>query len=149
MSLGQALAEAKRLKALADKEKGTLSGTVTPAKSNTSETKGGSIAASLAANLLKAVQPELKVAAKNLPKEVLKTRKHTTLHFVKDEDFVDSVDTGVRAKAFARYLYWACFRGDNRVVEYLIGKVGISPFYPIYEGKSPLMASLQGKNRPI
>ena len=52
-------------------------------------------------------------------------------------------------KAMARYLYWACFRGDNEVVKYLLEEKGISPFYQIYDSKSPLMASLQGKNRPL
>ena len=78
-------------------------------------------------------------------KDVIKVRKKTDLLYVKEEDVIG--DDTVHAKA--HYLYWACFRGDIQLIRYLIDTDAISPFLCIYEGRSPLMASLIGKPRPI
>ena len=46
----------------------------------------------------------------------------------------------------APYLYWACFRGQNNIIKLILEKFKVSPFVCIYEGRSPLMASLIGKH---
>lgn len=52
-------------------------------------------------------------------------------------------------KAKARYLYWACNRGHINLIKHILENDKISPFARIYEGKSPMMASLIGKMAPF
>ena len=53
----------------------------------------------------------------------------------------------IRAKCC--YLYWACFRGRVDLVKHILEKDKISPFYRIYEGRSPIMACIIGKHAPM
>lgn len=60
---------------------------------------------------------------------MLKLRKQTNLKYVTEADINSTDGECEDIKAMARYLYWACFRGDNEVVKYLLETIGISPFY--------------------
>ena len=77
-----------------------------------------------------------------LPKTIIATKKQTPLDFVDVAD-IKSNDT-IHAKA--RYLYWACFRGHVNLIKHILENDKISPFARIYEGRSPMMASLIGKH---
>lgn len=84
------------------------------------------------------------LAKKLEAKEIIKMKKRTELVYVKRED----IERREEIRAKAHYLYWACFRGEIQLVRYLLEVDAISPFYCIYEGRSPLMACLIGKHRP-
>ena len=75
-------------------------------------------------------------------REILKKKQPTILEHVYPEDFAKSPNLMM----MARYLYWACFRGQNHIIKLIFEKFKVSPFVCIYEGRSPLMASLIGKH---
>ena len=76
-------------------------------------------------------------------KEIIALKKYTPLERVKPETLTDE------DKVRALYLYWACYRGHIPLIKFILETFKISPFMKIYEGKSPLMASLIGKHAPI
>jgi len=63
-----------------------------------------------------------------------------------DLEFIDKAhfEANPKAKALCRYLYWACYRNHMKLAKYLIIKEKINPFYKILDGKSPLMAAIEG-----
>ena len=83
--------------------------------------------------------------AKTAAKDVIRRKVRTELVYVRKEDIERPDKEHIKAKA--RYLYWACFRGDTQLVKYLLEVDAISPFYCCLDGRSPLMASLIGKHR--
>jgi len=80
-------------------------------------------------------------AAKVFVKDVVGQKKDTPLKWVE----VDEIESNFNVHAKAHYLYWACFRGHVNLVRWILEEDQISPFARIYEGRSPLMASLIGK----
>ena len=63
--------------------------------------------------------------------------------------YVEDIEENDTVLAKARYLYWACFRGYNNLVKYIIEKDRVSPFARIFNHHSPMMASLTGKSVPF
>jgi len=47
--------------------------------------------------------------------------------------------------AYYKYLYCACLRGQSFIVHNIITQKRISPFIPCVNGKSALMAAIDGK----
>ena len=78
-------------------------------------------------------------------KDIIKIKKRTELIYVKEEDILRPGREDIRAKA--HYLYWSCFRGEVQLVRYILDVDAISPFFCVYDHKSPLMAALIGKHR--
>ena len=74
-------------------------------------------------------------------KDIFKNKKVTELLWVTVEDIKG--DEVIFAKA--RYLFWACFRGHYELISHILMNDKISPFARIYMGRSPLMASLVGR----
>ena len=65
-------------------------------------------------------------AAQRLPKGfVIREKKQCVLEKVLPADF----EKDPQLLALARYLYWACFRGNNTLATNLIDVEKISPFY--------------------
>ena len=56
------------------------------------------------------------------------------------------IESNETIHAKARYLYWACYRGHVNLIKHILENDKISPFARIYEGRSPMMASLIGKH---
>ena len=83
----------------------------------------------------------LEHAPKALAKE---KKKPTPLKAVYPEE----INKDLELAAHARYLYWACFRGHLYIIRHILDdeNYAISPFAPIYEGRSALMASIIGKS---
>jgi hypothetical protein len=79
--------------------------------------------------------------SKNFVKEIVGKKTETPLKWVDVKD-IQSNET-INSKA--SYLYWACFRGHVSLVKWILEHDMISPFARIYDGRSPLMASLIGK----
>ena len=77
-------------------------------------------------------------------KDIFKNKEITELLWVTVEDIKG--DEVIFAKA--RYLFWACFRGHYELITHIIVNDKISPFARIHKGRSPLMASLTGRQRP-
>lgn len=73
----------------------------------------------------------------------MENRRLTPLEYVFVEDI--EKDPSIRVKAL--YLYWGCFRGHSNLVDFILSNDKISPFARVYEGRSPLMASLIGKQK--
>ena len=65
----------------------------------------------------------------------------TELIYVRLED----IESDIEVYAKSRYLYWACFRGHANLVKHILETDKISPFARVYEGRSPMMASMIGK----
>ena len=80
---------------------------------------------------------------RNFAKEIIAIKKNTPLRWVT----VEEIEANKEVFAQSLYLYWACFRGFVPLIKHILDKNQISPFARIYEGRSPLMASLIGKNR--
>ena len=70
-------------------------------------------------------------------------KKKTILKAVNPAD----IEKDAELQAHARYLYWACYRGNIFIIKYILDNenLAISPFAPVYEGRSPLMAAITGK----
>lgn len=83
----------------------------------------------------------------NLINLLFKNKIKTPLEYVEEKDIEYGKHLNIRAKA--HYLYWACFRGRIDLVKHILETDKISPFYRIYEGRSPIMASLIGKHAPM
>ena len=80
-----------------------------------------------------------------VPKVLAKQPKiETHLRAVRPED----IEKDAEMSSHARYLYWACFRGNVYIIKHILDNenLAISPFAPIYEGRSALMASIIGKS---
>jgi len=80
-----------------------------------------------------------------VPKVLAKQKKvETHLRAVRPED----IEKDAEMSCHARYLYWACFRGNVYIIKHILDNenLAISPFAPIYEGRSALMASIIGKS---
>ena len=60
----------------------------------------------------------------------------------------EDIEKDIELAAHARYLYWACFRGHVYIIKHILDNenYAISPFAPVYEGRSALMASIIGKS---
>ena len=58
------------------------------------------------------------------------------------------IEKDTELEAHSRYLYWACFRGRTYIIKHILDNenYAISPFAPVYEGRSALMASIIGKS---
>ena len=82
---------------------------------------------------------------KHSAKHVIECKRKTELKWV-DETEIEN-DPVMLAKA--HYLYWACFRGHLGLIKHFLEKDGITPFARIYEGRSPMMAAVYGKQRPV
>ena len=78
---------------------------------------------------------------------IFKHKIKTPLLWVAEKDILEGDKYNIRAKCC--YLYWACFRGRVDLVKHILEKDKISPFYRIYEGHSPIMASIIGKHAPM
>lgn len=76
-----------------------------------------------------------------LPKDLMENRTKVELEHVRIED----IEGNLEIFAKARYLYWACFRGHNRLIRHILETDKISPFARVYESRSPLMAAIFGK----
>jgi len=68
----------------------------------------------------------------------------TELKAVEEKDIVKEQEL----QAHARYLYWACYRGNVFIINYILDNenLAISPFARVYEGRSSLMAAILGKS---
>ena len=106
---------------------------------NTQSILGKNIGTFLASNAV------TKTMEKIFAKQIIAIKLETKLQYVSVDDIVSL--PAVHAKA--RYLYWACFRGHANLVKLIIEQDKISPFARIYEGRSPMMASLLGKQAPL
>jgi hypothetical protein len=78
-------------------------------------------------------------------KQIIALKKPTHLEYVDTKDI--KCNNTIRAKA--RYLFWACFRGHVNLVQHILDNDKISPFARVYEGRSPMMAALLGKEAPL
>ena len=60
----------------------------------------------------------------------------------------DEIIKDAELQAHARYLYWACYRGHVYIMKHILDNenLAISPFAPVYEGRSALMGSIIGKS---
>lgn len=72
-------------------------------------------------------------------------KKYTPLEHVDEEE----INSNPIILAKARHLYWACFRGHIPLIKHILDNDKISPFARIMEGRSAIMASLNGKHRPM
>lgn len=79
-----------------------------------------------------------------LAKQIIALKKKTPLKYVK----LSEIEADVKVFAKARYLYWACFRGHVNLIKHILENDKISPFARIYDGRSPMMATLIGKQAP-
>lgn len=80
-----------------------------------------------------------------LAKQIIALKRITTLDYVD----VNDIEANESILAKSHYLYWACYRGHVSLVQYILEHDKISPFARIYEGRSPMMASLIGKQAPL
>ena len=78
-------------------------------------------------------------------KEIIAMKKYTPLEHVDEVE----IKKNPIIKAKARHLYWACFRGHIPLIKHILENDKISPFASIIEGRSPMMAALIGKHRPM
>ncbi len=85
-----------------------------------------------------------KAVSKVAAKQIIAMKRPTSLKWV--EMYQIEGNKFIWAKAL--YLYWACFRGHVPLIKFILQKDKISPFARVYEGRSPLMASLIGKHKP-
>ena len=82
---------------------------------------------------------------KIVAKQIIALKRKTPLQYVS----VAEIESLPAVHAKARYLYWACYRGHANLVKIILEQDKISPFARIYEGRSPMMASLLGKQAPL
>ena len=92
---------------------------------------------------LLAMKATSKVMSAGAAKTIIALKKQTPLKWVEMYHIEDN--KFIWAKAL--YLYWACFRGHTNLIKFILEKDRISPFARVYEGRSPLMASLIGKHK--